>query len=38
MLNYIAIQIVAWAVSGPLRGEDVGFARTDDDRSARPCR
>ena len=29
MLNYVAIQIVAWAASGPLRGADVGFARTD---------
>ncbi len=29
MLNYIAIHIIAWAASGPLRGEDVGFARTD---------
>jgi ABC-type uncharacterized transport system permease subunit len=29
MLNYVAIQILAWAASGPLRGENVGFARTE---------
>lgn len=29
MLNYVAIQILAWAASGPLRGEDVTFARTE---------
>jgi general nucleoside transport system permease protein len=29
MLNYVAIQILAYAVSGPLRGENVTFARTD---------
>jgi simple sugar transport system permease protein len=29
MLNYVAIQIVAYTVSGPLRGENVTFARTD---------
>jgi simple sugar transport system permease protein len=29
MLNYVAIQIVAYFVSGPLRGENVTFARTD---------
>ena len=29
MLNYVAIQIVAYIVSGPLRGENVTFARTD---------
>ena len=34
MLNYIAIYIIAWAASGPLRGEDVNFARTDTITSA----
>lgn len=29
MLNYVAIQILAWAASGPLRGENVSFARTE---------
>ncbi|HEY8170626.1 MAG TPA: ABC transporter permease [Candidatus Limnocylindria bacterium] len=29
MLNYIAVQILAWAASGPLRGESVSFARTE---------
>ncbi len=29
MLNYVAIQVVAYIVSGPLRGEGVGFARTE---------
>ena len=29
MLNYVAIQIIAYLASGPLRGENVGFARTD---------
>lgn len=29
MLNYVAIQIVAYVVSGPLRGENVTFARTE---------
>jgi len=29
MLNYVAIQFLAWAVSGPLRGENVTFARTE---------
>jgi len=29
MLNYVAIQILAWAASGPLRGENVTFARTE---------
>ena len=29
MLNYVAIQILAWAASGPLRGENVAFARTE---------
>ena len=30
MLNYIALAVISWAVSGPLRGADVTFARTDD--------
>ena len=30
MLNYIAKAVIAWAVSGPLRGAEVTFARTDD--------
>jgi simple sugar transport system permease protein len=30
MLNYIAIQIVAWAVTGPLRARGASFARTPD--------
>jgi ABC-type uncharacterized transport system permease subunit len=30
MLNYIAIQLIAFVVSGPLRGENVSFARTAD--------
>lgn len=29
MLNYIAIYVVAYIISGPLRGEQVTFARTD---------
>lgn len=29
MLNYIAIYVVAYVISGPLRGENVTFARTD---------
>lgn len=29
MLNYVAIQIIAYVVSGPLRGENVSFARTE---------
>lgn len=29
MLNYVAIQIVAYVVSGPLRGEGATFARTE---------
>jgi len=29
MLNYVAIQIVAYVASGPLRGENVTFARTE---------
>jgi simple sugar transport system permease protein len=29
MLNYIAIYVVAYIISGPLRGENVTFARTD---------
>jgi simple sugar transport system permease protein len=30
MLNYIAIQFIAWAVSGPLRAAGATFARTPD--------
>ena len=30
MLNYIAIQIISWAVSGPLRAAGATFARTPD--------
>jgi general nucleoside transport system permease protein len=30
MLNYVAIQLIAYVVSGPLRGENVSFARTAD--------
>jgi len=30
MLNFIAIQIVAWAVTGPLRARGASFARTPD--------
>ena len=29
MLNYVAIQIIAYVASGPLRGENVSFARTE---------
>lgn len=29
MLNFVAIQMVAFVVSGPLRGADVSFARTE---------
>lgn len=29
MLNYVAIQLIAYVVSGPLRGESVTFARTE---------
>jgi simple sugar transport system permease protein len=29
MLNYVAVQIIADVASGPLRGENVSFARTD---------
>ncbi len=34
MLNYVAIQIVAYVVSGPLRGTGVTFTRTDTITSA----
>lgn len=34
MLNYVAIQIVAYVVSGPLRGESVSFARSETITSA----
>lgn len=30
MLNFVALQIVAWAVSGPLRARGASFARTPD--------
>jgi simple sugar transport system permease protein len=30
MLNFVAIQIVAWAVTGPLRARGASFARTPD--------
>jgi simple sugar transport system permease protein len=29
MLNYVAIQVIAYAASGPLRGANVSFARTE---------
>jgi simple sugar transport system permease protein len=34
MLNYVAIQLVAYVVSGPLRGAGVSFARTETITSA----
>ncbi|MDQ2673279.1 MAG: ABC transporter permease [Chloroflexota bacterium] len=34
MLNYVAIQVVAYVVTGPLRGENVTFARTETITSA----
>lgn len=34
MLNYVALAIISWAISGPLRGLDVTFSRTDDILSA----
>ncbi len=30
MLNYVALAIVSWAVTGPLRSATASFARTDD--------
>lgn len=30
MLNYVAVYVIAYVVSGPLRGENVTFARTAD--------
>jgi len=30
MLNYVALAVISWAISGPLRGENVTFARTAD--------
>jgi general nucleoside transport system permease protein len=30
MLNYVSLAVISWAVSGPLRGQNVTFARTDD--------
>jgi simple sugar transport system permease protein len=35
MLNYVAIQIIAWAVTGPLLTPGSSFARTADVRNAR---
>lgn len=29
MLNYVAIQVIAYVASGPLRGENVSFSRTE---------
>ena len=34
MLNYVAIQVIAYVVSGPLRGDNVTFARTETITSA----
>ncbi len=34
MLNFIALQIVAWAVAGPLRARGASFARTPDVENA----
>jgi len=34
MLNYVALAVISWAVSGPMRGANVTFARTDDILSA----
>jgi simple sugar transport system permease protein len=34
MLNFVAYSIVSWAISGPLIGTDVTFARTDDIEAA----
>jgi len=34
MLNYVALAIVSWAVTGPLRSATASFARTDDVGSA----
>lgn len=34
MLNYIAIQIIAYVASGPLRADNAGFARTETITSA----
>ncbi len=30
MLNYVALGVLSWAISGPLKGHDVTFSRTDD--------
>lgn len=34
MLNFVALAVISWAISGPLIGEDVTFARTDDIEAA----
>jgi len=34
MLNFVALSIISWAISGPLIGENVTFARTDDIEAA----
>ena len=34
MLNFVALSIVSWAISGPLIGTGVTFARTDDIEAA----
>ena len=34
MLNFVAAAVIAWAISGPLIGEGVTFARTDDIEAA----
>lgn len=34
MLNVVALSIISWAISGPLIGEGVTFARTDDIEAA----
>jgi simple sugar transport system permease protein len=35
MLNYIAIQLIAWAITGPLRAPGASFARSPDVGNAR---
>jgi len=35
MLNYVAIQIIAWAITGPLQAPGASFARSPDVGSAR---
>jgi simple sugar transport system permease protein len=34
MLNFVALYVISWAISGPLIGEGVTFARTDDIEAA----